>query len=179
MGEFAYPSDTGGEYGTSTGTTQKGSAFSGANSMAAFIVPAAATVVGSAISSQGAKGAAAAQERVANNTLAFAKQQEATRLAQYNKAYDMWNTSRQALMSRYGLDVPGASAEPAASAPMTGAPAGMAAHPMPQVGAYGLPQQQGGGTVADLLSAVQGRGGPQMGASPDLGAVFSNRYGLA
>ena len=142
-------------------------------------IGAAGSLGGGIMGSKAQNKATEAQAKSNAAALDFQKQQEAARRAEYDKAYGMWNASRQALMSRYGLDVPGASAEPAASAPMTGAPAGMAAHPMPQVGAYGLPQQQGGGTVADLLSAVQGRGGPQMGASPDLGAVFSNRYGLA
>lgn len=126
----------------------------GGSSMAPVIIPAAISAAsslgGAAMGGKAAKDAAASQERSAAQALKFAREQEATRQQNFNRAYDIWNASRQALLDRYGITLPAASAGPTSvggARPLAGSmsPKGTGV----SFGLYGTPQNF---TLGELLA---------------------------
>jgi hypothetical protein len=77
----------------------------------------AASLGGAAMGGKGAKAAAQSQERSSAAALDFAKEQERTRQANFQRAYDIWDRSRQALLDKYGIVLPAGSAPQPGGAP--------------------------------------------------------------
>jgi hypothetical protein len=116
--------------------------------------------------------------------LAFEREREATRRAEYDKAYGTWLSGRNTLLQRYGIDIAPPSA-PGTEGP--GGPPGMAggsgvgAAPggMPGMAQRAVMAQRGvggpqGGSIADMVGAA----GPQAPAGEDGGWSDWRRYGL-
>ena len=107
-------------------------------------------LAGALLGGQGADKAAKAQERSQAAALGFAREQEATRQANFNRAYQIWDASRRALLDRYGITLPEATAPqmgaapagPGAAAPGGPAMAAAVRRPMP---ASAMPELAGGG----------------------------------
>lgn len=81
-------------------------------------ITAAGALGGAALASRSANKASEASTKANDAALAYAKEQEAQRRADYERAYAEWQAGRQALLSRYGISVP------SSSAPRIGAPTG-------------------------------------------------------
>lgn len=80
------------------------------------IVSGVGSIAGGALSGKAAKEAAKMQLQSNREALAFSREQEATRKANYDRAYGIWDASRQELMRRYGIALP-ASTAPTMAAP--------------------------------------------------------------
>lgn len=87
-------------------------------------LPAAAAVTGAVLQSRATNKATKASTESNDAALAYAKEQEAIRRADYERALAEWQAGRQALLSRYGVSVPAYSAPrpPTLAAPSSGAP---------------------------------------------------------
>lgn len=87
-------------------------------------IPAAAAVGGAIVQSRATNKATQASTKSNDAALAYAKEQEAIRRADYERALAEWQAGRQALLSRYGVSVPAYSAPrpPTLAAPSSGAP---------------------------------------------------------
>jgi hypothetical protein len=144
----------------------------------AVAIPAAIGALGSlggaALGGKAAQNAAKIQAQTAANALDYQKGLEATRKAEYDKAmtayqakYDAWNNNRNALLQRYGIDIP--SAPPAAVGPGGPAPAGMppgaAPGGMPS-GPPGTGAPMSGGPIT--LGQIMSQGTPALGLPPGL-----------
>lgn len=89
-------------------------------------IAAGGQLAGAGISAAGNKAAAKSAERSNAAALEFAKQQQAQRQAnytgadkQYTQRLNDWQTARQALLQRYGVDISlGSPSSPAAAAPI-------------------------------------------------------------
>lgn len=117
---------------------------------AAVIVPAVAAVAGAVISSRSANKATKAQSQAADAALAFERQKEQQRKAQYDKSFAMWDASRRALAARYGIDLGPSlqSMQPQQPAPQPGL--GYADKQQRMAEAQGM-QGLGGGSLGSLL----------------------------
>ena len=128
--------------------------------VAAVAIPAAiqaASSVGSAVAGgKGAKDAAKIQQQSYREGLAFERDKEATRRAQYAQAFQMWYASQQALRERYGLPAlppmeafpASGGAAPAGAEPrMAMAKPGMAVAPRPAMAA----EMPAGATLGDII----------------------------
>ena len=142
-------------------------------------ITAAGALAGGALASRASNKATDASSKANAEALAYTKEQEAARRAEYDRAteayqrqWEAWNAQRMALLERYGVDV----SRMQAPAP---APQGYAASPTAGfVGSPGMNPRtanaagaaaQGGQTVADILQ----RGGPESGQWNDW-----KQYGL-
>jgi hypothetical protein len=125
--------------------------------MAAALAIAAGTIVAGYLAKKGSDKATDASSKANAEALAYTKQQEATRRAEYDKAmelykaqYEAWNGQRMAYLQRLGVDVSGIQAppmqSPTAAPPLTG---GGRVDPR-TANAVGA-ATQGGQTVADIL----------------------------
>ena len=77
------------------------------------LIGAGASLGGAALGGKAANKAAKLQSQSTDKALAFSREQEAARKANYDKAYSMWLSSRNQLLQRYGLPTMG-------EAPMAG-----------------------------------------------------------
>lgn len=85
------------------------------------LIGAGSSIASSVTGGKAAKEAAKSQERAQAEALRFAREQEATRQAQYGQAFKMWHASQNALRERYGLPpLPPMEAFPAAGGPALG-----------------------------------------------------------
>lgn len=100
-----------------------------AKAVAGPAIGAAGGIVGGILGSRAQNKATEAQERANQQALAFSREQEATRKANYDRAYGMWDASRQELMRRYGITLP------ASTAPTLTAPGAAQASPAGTLGA--------------------------------------------
>lgn len=118
---------------------------------AAVIVPAVAAVAGAVISSRSANKATKAQSQAADAALAFERQKEQQRKAQYDKSFAMWDASRRALAARYGIDLGPSlqSMQPQQPAPQPGL--GYADKQQRMAEAQGMQGMPGGGSLGGLL----------------------------
>lgn len=96
-----------------------GKVFAGAGGA---IIGAGGNIVGGILQSRATNKATEASERANREALAFSREQEATRKANYDRAYGIWDASRQELMRRYGITLP-ASTAPTLTAPGAAQPA--------------------------------------------------------
>lgn len=144
-----------------------------------MLIPAAiggaAQLGGAVLGGKAQKHQADAQAKSTASALDFAKQQEATKLANYTQAMDLYKQQWQArqaridqLLGNYGFSMPADSGAP----PMSGG-AGMPTG-TPNAAPAAMPQTPAGvsaGVPLAALTAAKGRGD---------GDVFGwNRYGLA
>jgi hypothetical protein len=118
-------------------------------------------IVGDILNVGGQLGGAAIQARQANKAaemqlqgnreaLAFQREQEAARKAQFDRAYAMWNAGRNALLQRYGIDI---------------APEGMTGGNMAEPGPAPTTMESMGGGPNELAMRFRGgRGGLAGGA---------------
>lgn len=149
---------------------------------AAVAVPAIASVVGAGVGAYGQHKATQAQSKANQQALAFQREQEAARKANFDKAmaayeqkWNAWNASRNALLQRYGINVQsatpsgmmggGAPMTPPGAIPRSQAPPGMPSQPMP------TPQAPSGGVpnipIPDRMQTVGALMRPEL------------RYGMA
>lgn len=120
-------------------------------------ITAAGALAGGALASRASNKATSASSKANAEALAYTKEQEAARRADfaqaqqaYQRQWEAWNAQRMALLGRYGVDVSGMQAPPMQTP--TAAPSLMGS---PQTGprmanAIGA-AAQGGQTVADIL----------------------------
>ena len=117
-------------------------------------ISAAGALGGAALSSRSANKAADTQVQAGREALAWEKEKEARRRADWEKGMQIWSAGRQALAQRYGLDLGDVMPSEAGAAPMGAAvPPGVAQRPMPTPGAMA----QGGPGPADLGSTFDWR----------------------
>ena len=95
------------------------------------IIGGATALGGAALGGKAANKAAKAQAASTDKALAFSREQEAARKANYDKAYSMWLSSRNQLLQRYGLPTMG-------EAPMAGPQMTSSGAPIPSA-SVGLP----------------------------------------
>ena len=88
-------------------------------------IAAASALASAKMASNAQKNASQSQTEATDKALAFQREQEATRKANFDRAYSMWDASRRALLQRYGIELPASA--PAATMGMAAgaAPAGM------------------------------------------------------
>ena len=131
----------------------------------------AATLGGAALGGKGQNKATEAASKSNAAALAFEREREAMRKAEYDKAMQMyqsqwnaWNASRNALLDRYGVDI-GTSAE------MPQMAGGMpSAAPAPTAGAVTPQMPAQGATLGDIVNSKRS----------DLGTWNDwSRYGLS
>ena len=102
-----------------------------------MIIPAAisgaASLGGAAMGGKAANKAAKLQSQSTDKALAFSREQEAARKANYDKAYNMWLSSRNQLLERYGLPTQGmpamAGPQMTGGSPIPSASVGLPARP--------------------------------------------------
>ena len=94
------------------------------------IIGGATALGGAALGGKAANKAAKAQAASTDKALAFSREQEAARKANYDKAYSMWLSSRNQLLERYGL--------PTQGMPQMGGPQMTGGSPIPSA-SVGLP----------------------------------------
>ena len=131
----------------------------GSSSMG-MIIPAAisgaASLGGAAMGGKAANKAAKLQSQSTDKALAFQREQEASRKANYDKAYNMWLTSRNQLLERYGLPTMG-------EAPMAGPQMTSGGAPIPSA-SVGLPARPAmNATNLGELIQMQPQAEPQPG----------------
>lgn len=139
------------------------------------IVSGVGSIAGGALSGKAAKEAAKMQLQSNREALAFSREQEATRKANYDRAYAIWDASRQELMRRYGITMPASSAPTltASGAPSGGSGAmpggsGVVSTNRPPANTGGVPSG-GGATLRDIAQPT---------ARPAGSWNDWNRYGL-
>ena len=149
------------------------------------LILAGASLAGAGVNSLGGKSAAKSQAKSASEALDFAKQEEASRKAEYDQSMELykqqwnaWNAQRMGLLQRYGVDVSGMNAQlpmgpsgPAMGAnnaiPVAGS---LASRGVPLSGMrQPVPTAAGASTVDELLAA-------RAAANPDWNDW--GRYGL-
>lgn len=82
------------------------------------VVGAGAAIYGAKKQADASKEAVKAQTASSDEALRYAKEQEALRRADYERAYAEWQAGRNALLNRYGVSVPSVPrAAPPSSAP--------------------------------------------------------------
>ncbi len=127
------------------------------------IIEAPAQLAGAAMGGKAQKKAAQMQQQSTREALAFEKEKEARRQADYDKAYGIWQAGRQALAQRYGLPIEavGLGGPPAAGG---AAPGGAA---------------QRGASIRDIIQPGGGEVNPNPQLPSDLGKWDDWRnYGL-
>jgi len=110
-------------------------------------IGAAGSIAGGLIQSHSQNKATNAQMQANREALAYQKEQEALKQANYQRRYDAWNTSRNALLKRYGIDIGTPTpVQSAAVQPQMGA-----AQPtnIPRTGMGGV---QTGMTIGDMVA---------------------------
>jgi hypothetical protein len=120
-------------------------------------IAAAGTLGGAALASRSSNKATDASSKANAEALAYTKEQETARRADYDKAtqayqrqWEAWNAQRMALLQRYGVDVSGMQAPPTQSP--TAAPGLMGGGRVDPRTANAIgAAAQGGQTVADIL----------------------------
>lgn len=105
------------------------------------------TVAAAGIQARAQNKATASQERATREALAFSKEQEVARKANYDRAYSIWDASRQELMRRYGITLPPSTA-PNPAAPNGALP--RVGKPVIDPGDAMARQPQPGATIGDL-----------------------------
>ena len=97
------------------------------------LIGAGASLGGAAMGGKAANKAAKAQAASTDKALAFSREQEASRKANYDKAYNMWLSSRNQLLERYGLPTQGmpamAGPQMTGGSPIPSASVGLPARP--------------------------------------------------
>jgi len=147
------------------------------------IIGGVASLGGALLGNRAQKKATEASTQANREALAYQKEQEAARRAQWNQAMQIWDQNRRALLQRYGVEVPGA-AGPAAAAPAGMAPGAVPGGGPMAAGSVGyrptagppaaMPRLAEGspGTLGEILSS--------QGASPDMtGGWRRGRYGIS
>ena len=97
------------------------------------LIGAGASLGGAAMGGKAANKAAKLQSQSTDKALAFSREQEAARKANYDKAYNMWLSSRNQLLERYGLPTQGmpamAGPQMTGGSPIPSASVGLPARP--------------------------------------------------
>lgn len=114
------------------------------------IVQGVGTVVAAKMQANAQNKATRSQEKSTREALQFEREQEAARKANYDRAYGMWDASRQELMRRYGITLP-ASTAPNPLQP-TGAGSGDTALKAPENQV--IRPHSGGVTIRDLAQEI-------------------------
>ena len=122
MGGYKIPLNFGpyGNYGTANypGAQPQGATMP----HAAFLIPAAASLAGSAISAISGGKATKAQTKANDQALAYQRQQDTMSRADWNKAMQAWEANRNQLLQRYGIPIQQAQAQPQRVAQVPGQP---------------------------------------------------------
>lgn len=145
----------------------------------AAIIPAAASVAGAVIGSRATNKATQSAQQANQQALAYQRQQENIRKAEYDAAvrqyreqWMAWQANRDALLRRYGVDI----APPAASAAPAGPTLGsLISTPTQPAIAPATPEEAANASPASrrTLGYMMGGGSPELGSWNDW-----SRYGL-
>jgi len=115
---------------------------------AAGALPVVGDVVGGIIDYKSQGKALDAQQRATAEALAFQREQAAKEDAYRQQQWEQWNAGRNALLSRYGISLPMASAAPQGAVPRQAAPVQQKAAQIAQAAS----QTPSGQTIEQILS---------------------------
>jgi hypothetical protein len=148
-------------------------------------IAAAGSVAAGAMGSRASNKATTASAKANSDALAFQREQEAGRRAEFDKAqgryeqqWNAWNANRNALLQRYGVDIGspqmGQPAQPG-TAPQTGA----APQAVPQrapMPAAGVPARPETAVLGQTLGDLMNRGASPETAQASLDGVWNPRW---